>query len=307
MIPGALLADLPVFVIAVEAGGFAAAGARLNLSRSAVGRTIARLEGRLGVRLFHRTTRALALTEDGQTFFEHCRRALGDVQNATAMLDSGRRTVAGRLRVSMPVLFGRLCVAPILIALADAHPRLELDLNFTDRLVDLVEDGFDLVVRNGALRDWAGLTTRRIAHQPMRICAAPTYLDAAGIPTALSDLAGHRAILYGRPDRPRSWLFPQPGGPVTEIVPPSRMHFDDVGAIRDAALDGHGLAWLPGWLIRDAVASGRLVTVLSDLPAHAFDSHALWPRTPHLPLRVRLAIDALASALPPKIALPPAA
>ena len=305
MNPGDLLADLPVFVAAAEAGSFAAAAGRLNLTRSAVARTVARLEARLGVQLFHRTTRALALTDAGQTLFEHSRRAIAEMHSAAAMLESGRRAIAGRLRVSMPVLFGRLCVAPVLIQLAETHPKLELDLNFSDRLVDVMEDSFDLVVRNGALQDWPGLMARRIAHQPMRICAAPDYLDEAGIPNALNDLAHHRAIVYGRSGRVRAWLFPQPDEPSLEITPPSRMRFDDVEAVRDAALDGHGLAWLPGWLIRDDVASGRLVTVLPDMPAHVFESHALWPRSPRLPLRVRLAIDALAASLPPKLALPP--
>ncbi len=149
MLDSDIMPDLPVFVAAVEAGGFSAAAARLNLSRSAVGKTIARLEGRLGVRLFHRTTRSLTLTEDGQAFFEHCRRALNEVQAARTMLDSGRREAAGRLRVSVPVLFGRQCVAPVLIRLTEDHPKLELDINFSDRLVDVVEDGFDLAVRNG--------------------------------------------------------------------------------------------------------------------------------------------------------------
>lgn len=298
MIQGEMLADLPVFVAAVESGGFAAAGSKLNRTRSAVGRTIARLERRLGVRLFHRTTRSLALTDDGQAFFEHCRRAIDEMHAAAAMLDSGRRDVVGRLRVSMPVLFGRRCVAPVLIGLLDAHPRLDIDLSFNDRLVDVVEDGFDLVVRNGPLGNWPGLAGRRVAHQHMRVCAAPAYLDAAGVPETLADLVHHRAVLYGRPGRVRSWLFPRPDGASEEIVPPSRMRFDDLGTIRDAALARHGLAWLPCWLIRDDVAAGRLTTVLDHLPSHVFDTHALWPQTPHLPLRVRLAIDALAAALP---------
>lgn len=298
MIQSDLLADVPIFVAVVDAGSFSAAATRLNRTRSAVGRTIARLEHRLGVRLFHRTTRSLALTEDGQAFFEHCRRVLDEMLAATTMLDSGRREVAGRLRVSMPVLFGRRCVAPILIRLAEEHSKLELDLSFNDRLVDVVEDGFDLVIRNGALQGWPGLVGRRIAHQHMRVCAASSHLDAAGVPQDFPDLASHRAVLYGRPGRVRSWLFPQPDGSTREIVPPSRMRFDDLGAIRDAAVDGQGLAWLPCWLIRDDVAVGRLVTVLDHLPSHVFDCHALWPQTPHLPLRVRLAIDALAVELP---------
>nr|WP_157091480.1 LysR family transcriptional regulator [Methylobacterium nodulans] len=301
---GDLLVDLPAFVAAVEAGSFASAAAKLNLSRSAVGKAVTRLEGRLGTRLFHRTTRSLALTEDGQAFFESCRRALGDLQAARAMLESGRRDVAGRLRVSVPVLFGRRCIAPVLVQLVEAHPRLELDLNFNDRLVDVVEDGFDLVVRNGPLRDWPGLMARRIARQHMRVCASPAYLAAHGIPHALTDLARHRAVLYGRPGRVRSWLFPQPGAAPAEVTPPSRMRFDDLGAILDAAVDGLGLAWLPCWLIGADVRAGRLATVLDHLPSHVFDSHALWPQTSHLPVRVRLAIDALAASLPQATTLP---
>lgn len=299
-----MLADLPVFVAAAEAGGFAAAAAKLHLSRSAVGKAVARLEGRLGTRLFHRTTRVLALTEDGAAFLDHGRRALAELQAGRARLESGRREASGRLRVSMPVLFGRKCVAPVLIRLAETHPKLELDLNFSDRPVDLVEDGFDLAIRNGALQFWPSLMARRIAQQPMRICAAPRYLAAEGTPAALDDLTGHRAILYGRAGRVLSWLFPQDAGTLTTITPPSRLRFDDLGAIRDAALGAQGLAWLPWWLIRDDVAAGRLAIVLGHLPGHIFDSHALWPQTTHLPLRVRLAIDALAADLPQTTALP---
>lgn len=305
MLDSDIMPDLPVFVAAVEAGGFAAAAARLHLSRSAVGKTIARLESRLGVRLLHRTTRSLTLTEDGQAFFEHCRRALNEIQAARTMLDTGRREAAGRLRVSVPVLFGRQCVAPVLIRLTEDHPKLELDLNFSDRLVDVVEDGFDLAVRNGPLQNWPGLTGRRVAYQHMRVCASPRYVEEHGVPRDLHALSGHRAVLYGRPGRIKPWLFPQPGGVLAETTPPSRLTFDDLGTIRDAAVGGHGLAWLPCWLVRDDLAAGRLVTVLGHLPSHAFDSHLLWPQTPHLPMRVRLAIDALAAALPEATSLPP--
>jgi DNA-binding transcriptional LysR family regulator len=158
------LNGVSVFVEAVEAGGFSAAALRLNLSRSAVGKTIARLEGRLGVRLFHRTTRSQSLTDDGQAFYERCLRALEEIRAGEAMLESGQQEATGRLRVSMPVQFGRRCVAPILSHLAEKHPRLELDLNFSDRLVDLLEDGFDLAIRTGPLDQSAGLMTRRIAY-----------------------------------------------------------------------------------------------------------------------------------------------
>jgi DNA-binding transcriptional LysR family regulator len=292
------LNGVSVFVETVEAGGFAAAAARLRLSRSAVGKTIARLEIRLGARLFHRTTRSQSLTEDGQAYYERCLRALEEIRTGEAMLDSGRREIAGRLRVSAPVLFGRRCVAPILTGLARQHPKLELHLNFCDRLVDLMEDGFDLAIRNGAPGGGSGLMIRRIAYQRMTVCAAPAYLDARGTPRTVQDLNDHDAIAYGRSGYDRSWLFPVEGAPPIAIMPKARLRFDDLEAIADAAVAGMGLAWLPCWLIRERVVSGALVRVLDDRPGLVFDTHALWPQTPHLPLRVRLAVDTLAKALP---------
>jgi DNA-binding transcriptional LysR family regulator len=141
--------DIPAFVAVVEAGSFSDAARRLNLSRSAVGKAVSRLEERVGGRLFYRTTRTLSLTEDGLSFYEYCQRALVELRAGQDLMDSGRTEIRGRLRVSMPVLFGRRCVAPILLRLSAAHPKLELDMHFSDRLVDLVDDGFDLCVRNG--------------------------------------------------------------------------------------------------------------------------------------------------------------
>jgi DNA-binding transcriptional LysR family regulator len=293
------LSGVEAFVEAVEAGGFAPAAVRLGLSRSAVGKTIARLEARLGVRLFHRTTRSQSLTDDGQMFYERCVRALAELEAAEAALESGRAEPAGRLRVTAPVIFGRHCVAPILLDLLRRHPALELDLSFSDRPADLVEDGYDLAIRNGALPDNAGLMGRRVSGQRMTVCAAPAYLDAQGRPKALDDIAGHRAVVYGRGDRARRWLFPTPGGPDREVAPANRVRFDDLEAITDAAVAGLGLAWLPCWLVREHVAAGRLEQVLTDQPGLVFDTHLLWPRGPHLPLRVRAAIDALAAGLPP--------
>jgi DNA-binding transcriptional LysR family regulator len=292
------LTGVSVFVEAVEAGGFSAAAARLNLSRSAVGKTIARLETRLGARLFHRTTRSQNLTEDGQAFYERCLRALDEIRTGEAMLDSGRREIAGRLRVSMPVLFGRHCVAPVLTDIARQHPKLELDLDFSDRLVDLMEDGFDLAVRNGALGDGAGLMVRRLAYQRMTVCAAPAYLEARGSPRTPQELGDYDAIAYGRSGRIREWSFPRDNAPPLALTPPARLRFDDLEAIADAAVAGMGLAWLPCWLIRDRTLSGELVRVLDDWPGALFDIYAVWPQTPHLPLRVRLAVDTLAQTLP---------
>ncbi|GAB4067609.1 LysR family transcriptional regulator [Ancylobacter sonchi] len=292
-----VLSGLDVFVAAVEAGSFAAAAERANLTRSAVAKTVARLEARLGTRLFQRTTRSQALTEDGQLYYERCLRALEELRAGHAVLESGRREATGRLRVSMPVLFGRRCVAPVLAQLAARHPKLELDLSFSDRPVDLVEDGFDLAIRNGALGDGAGLMARTVGMQRMVVCAAPAYLAAHGAPRDLDALAAHHAVTYGRAGRIRVWQFPLADG-LREVTPPSRLRLDDLEAIADAAEAGHGLGWLPCWLVRDRVRAGTLVPVLKDLPQLVFATHALWPQAPHMPLRLRLALDILAVALP---------
>lgn len=294
----AWLAGVDAFVAAVETGSFSAAAERLNLTRSAVAKTVARTETRLGARLFHRTTRSLAVTEDGQAYYERCRRAIEEMRAGEAELDSGRREATGRLRVSAPVLFGRRCVAPILARLAARHSKLELELSFSDRLVDLVEDGFDLAIRNSPLGNGAGLLTRIVSLQRMSICAAPTYLERHGRPQSLEDLASHHNVTYFRSGKADPWRFPRGAGAPLELWPPSRMRFDDLEAVADAVEAGHGLSWLPCWLIRDRVRSGALTTLLQDLPAMVFEIHALWPETPYLSPRVRVAIDALAAELP---------
>lgn len=292
------LKGISIFVETVEAGGFSAAAERLHLTRSAVGKTIARLEQRLGVRLFNRTTRMQSLTEEGRFFYERCLRAVEEIRLGEALLESGRRGVRGRLRISMPVLFGRLCIAPILEKLLDEHPELELDLSFNDRIVDLVEDGFDLAIRNGQLKDNPELMARAVARQRMTVCASPAYLERHGIPQTIADIAQHRGIIYRRGDYERSWIFPAPGDPWREVQPQTRLRLDDLAAISDAAVAGRGLAWLPCWLVREDVTAGRLVQVLKHEAANIVDAHAVWLRSPVMLPKVRLAIDTLAARLP---------
>lgn len=291
------LSGIREFVTVVEAGSFAAAAQRLNVSRSAVGKAVARLEARLGVRLCHRTTRVLSLTEDGLAYHERCLRALKELEAAELALESGRLEPAGKVRVTLPVAFGRHCAAPVLFDVARRHPALVLEIAFTDRPLDLIEEGYDLAVRNGELPDDPALMTRALARQRMTVCASPAYLERHGRPATLDDLAAHQAIDYANPRRTRSWLFPGEQGRLDEIAMKGRIRLDDLEAISDAAVAGLGLAWLPCWLIRARVAQGELVR-LFDEPGSEFTSSALWPRAPFLPLRVRVLIDALAARLP---------
>ncbi|MGY4398250.1 DNA-binding transcriptional LysR family regulator [Sphingomonas sp. UYAg733] len=292
------LVSMAVFVKAVDLGSFAAAAIALDLSGPMVGKHVRSLEDRLGVRLLNRTTRRQSLTDFGRAYYERCRVVLVEADAADALAADQLSEPRGRLRVTMPVLFGRHCVTPILLDLARRHPMLELDLSFGDRIADLVEDGHDLSIRTGALVDRAGVIARRVARQRMIVCGSPAYLRLHGRPRDLSEIARHQGVIYRRSGRIRPWLFPRIGEAPLEVTPINRLRLDDLDAIADAAAAGMGLAWLPSWLVRERLRTGALVQLFADQPQFLYDCHALWLQTPHLPLRVRLAIDALAAGLP---------
>ncbi len=302
------LSGIAAFVNAAEAGSFALAAERMHLTRSAVGKTIARLEDQLGTRLFHRTTRSQSLTEDGHAFYERCVRALAELDAGAATLHAGRRDPQGRLHVSVPVLFGRRCVAPILLELAQRYPQLELQISFTDRVADLVEEGIDLVVRSGHLRNPpAGLVARRLGEQTMTLCAAPAYLARHGTPSTVAELAGHEGIFYAHGREEAAWPLPDENGVWHGVVVPHRLRLDDLETILAATAAGAGIARLPCWLLADALDNGTLVKVLPELPGPRIELHLAWQQTRHLPSRMRVAIDELAARLPTILAVDAAA
>lgn len=292
------LASMAVFVRAVDLGSFAAAADALEMSGPMVGKHVRFLEERLGVRLLNRSTRRQSLTEAGQAYYERCRAVLSEAEAADAVVADELSEPRGRLRVTMPALLGRHCIAPLLVKLARKHPHLELDLSFGDPIADIVETGYDLAIRTGDLDDQAGLITRRIASQRMVVCGARSYLRANGKPRSIDDLSAHQAIIYRRSGRVRPWLFPLGDQPPREIMPSGRLRLDDLEAIADAASQGMGLAWLPYWLVRERLNSGTLVGLFTEQPEFLYECHALWPRSPRLPPKVRAAVDALAAALP---------
>ena len=293
------LTGISAFVNAVEAGSFALAAERMNLTRSAVGKSIARLEERLGTRLFHRTTRAQHLTDDGAAFYAHCVRALAELEAGETALAAARYEPQGRLHVSAPVLFGRLCVAPLLLEMAARYPRLELQISFTDRVVDLVGEGVDLVVRSGRLHDVpVDLVARKLGEQTMVLVAAPEYLARHGIPRCVADLAQHHAVIYASGRHEAPWPLSDQGGTMRDIAMKQRLRFDDLETIAQAAKAGAGIARLPCWLIADAVRSGELVEVLRETPGPRVEMHLAWRRTRHLPTRMRAAIDLLVARVP---------
>lgn len=298
------LNGIEAFVAAVEAGNFALAAQRLHLTRSAVGKSVARLEERVGTRLFHRTTRSQSLTEEGHAYYERCRRALIELDAAEAALEAGRLVPTGRVRITLPELIGRARVAPLLLELGTLHPQLILDVTFSDRPVDIVEEGFDLAVRSGSLGDSAVLAARLLGHQWMGVYASPAYLSAHGRPAnpqaLMTSGAAHTFAGYARETGPVPWRFHDEAGRVTEFAAPTRFSFGcnslEVTAL--AAIQGVGVARLPAWLVADALTDGRLVQVFDDPRPFGYELNAVWPKARALPLKTRVVIDLLAERMP---------
>ena len=274
-----------LFLQVVESGNLTEAAERLNLTRSAVGKGLARLEARLGTRLLQRSTRRQHLTEDGQAYYEHCLRALAELEAAESVLESGRQQPRGRLRASVPLAFGHHYAAPALWGLMDRYPELEIEVCFSDRMIDLVQEGFDIAVRIGELPDTDRLNARRLGEQAMGLAASPAYLQRVGQIESVDDLTGHRGIAYRTNNPHRSRVI-------------SPLVLDDLQAVADAAIAGVGLAWLPSWLIAHYVLRGQLEAVLPGYREQPAPIHVVWPTAPHMPAKTRCAIDALVAATP---------
>jgi DNA-binding transcriptional LysR family regulator len=293
------LQGIAVFVSVVEAGSFTVAAERLGLSKSAVGKSIARLEDRLGVRLLERTTRSLKCTESGETFFQTCLGVLAELDDAETRLAAHRSSVSGRLRVSLPISFGRRWVLPVLLELGRANQGLQLEVSFTDRRVDLVEEGFDLVVRLGEPDESLGLSARLLGNQRWIACAAPDYLAAHGTPRSLDQLGEHECLVITNGNRPAPWPLVDEKGSRAMIKIAGRYSISYGDATRDAAVAGIGIACLPSWLICDELRAGRLVPILSQTAAEHSPIHALWPRARDLMPRMRVTVDALVARFLP--------
>jgi DNA-binding transcriptional LysR family regulator len=287
------LEGIAAFVAVAEAGSFTRAGENLGLTRSAVGKSVARLEARLGTRLFNRTTRSLSLTDEGARFHESCLRALAELETAEADLAERAGEPSGRVRIDLPVLFGRQWVLPLLLDLSARHPRLAFDIGFSNRMSDLTAEGIDIGVRIGELGDAAGLVARRLGTQTTRLCASPAYLARAGTPESIADLARHACVLERRRGGAPHWRLTDGAGRTQEIAVAGKLMLDRSDAAADAVMAGHGIGCLPGWLVAPAIRAGTLVAVLPEITSDALPIHALWPAQRPLPLRLRVVVDAL--------------
>lgn len=276
-------ADLLVFAIVARELNFSAAARRLGRTRQRVSETIARLEGRLGVRLLERTTRAVRLTEAGAAYAASCAAIAAQIDEANAAVRARQSAPTGRLRISAPGLFGRRFLAPIVSRFLRRHPGVTVELSLSDRRVDLVEEGFDLAVRAGELADSA-LTARRIGGSRIVWVASPELL--AGRPPPRPEALGGWPCVLTRPGE--RWEL---GDRALRVE--AALTVDDLEVACDAAVGGAGIVRLPRFLCAAALADGRLVELFGDLPPVVRGVYAVWPSRQHVPARVRLFVDAL--------------
>lgn len=281
------------FVLTAQLHSFTAAAVQLGITSSAVGKSVSRLESRLGVKLLHRTTRKLTLTSEGEAYLASCVRAIDDLGTTEDGLSTGQAEPRGRLRIDVPAAFGRRYLAPTLIALIQRYPQLDLVLSFGDRPVDMIADGIDLAVRIGTLRDDAELVARRLGEQHNVICAAPSYLQRRGPVENRAALLQHDCIISWRRGMRSTWLLKGPAGRIEQQEIHVRHALDDGEMLLASVLAGCGLAQLPGWLVQEHVDSGALVTVLDEYAGAAMPIHVLWPRTRYIQPKLRVVIDAL--------------
>jgi DNA-binding transcriptional LysR family regulator len=291
------LSSFNVFVQVAETRSFVTAGRLLGVSASAVGKSVSRLEQRLGVRLFHRSTRSITLTAEGTLFLERSRRILAEIEAAESELSQSTATPRGRLRVSLPLVSG--LVLPVLADFMAAYPQIQLDLDFSDRIVDVIEEGFDAVVRTGMPRD-SQLTARCLGSFRLRLVGSPAYFAQHGLPRQPADLAGHTCLHYRYPSSGKlePWaLRTEPGEPEWQI--PVSMVCNNIETRLCFAIRGQGIAYLPDFAIGNALANGTLCTVLDDYLTQTNTFHVLWPSGQHPSPKLRAFVDFLTARVFP--------
>lgn len=290
--------EMRTFTAVVDAGSFVRAAEDVGLSKAAVSRIVSELEARLGVRLLHRTTRRLSLTPEGEVFVERCRELLAGVEEAEAEISERSGAAVGLLKLSVPVTYGNLVLAPLWPGFMAAHPQIELDITLSDRVVDLVEEGFDMAVRIARLES-STLVSRRLSTTRLSVCASPKYLRTHGRPRHPADLAQHTVLAYSLLAVGNTWEFEGPEGKVAVTVRP-RMHTNSGDTCRAAALQHQGIILQPDFLVGDDLEAGRLVEVLPGYRLPDLGVYAVYPSRKHVLPKVRLLIDHLDQALAPR-------
>ncbi|SLK13813.1 DNA-binding transcriptional regulator, LysR family [Enterobacter sp. NFR05] len=286
-----------VFVQVAEMRSFVAVGRNLGVSASAVGKSIARLEDKLGVRLFHRSTRSITLTAEGHLLLERSRRILAEIEAAQQELTQAAEHPVGRLRLSLP-LVGSL-VLPVLGDFMRQYPQIQLDLEFTDRMVDVIAEGYDAVLRIGPPAD-SRLSARKLGHFRTVVVASPEYLARCGEPQTPADLTRHACLQYRFPSSGKLERWVMRGNEAeNELALPATMVCNNIETRVCFALRGLGIAWLPDFAIREALEEGALREVLADYASHTGVVHLLWPASKHPSPKLRVLIDFLSTRIFP--------
>jgi DNA-binding transcriptional LysR family regulator len=287
------LQQIVAFAETAKHGSFAAAARELGSAPSTLAKAVARLEQSLGVKLFHRTTRHVGLTADGERLYARCQRLLHEVEELHADAAGVRAEPSGVLRVDLPLAYGRKVLLPALSGLATRHPRLVLDVRLSDAYVDLVKEGIDVAVRAGDMRD-SSLVARKFDTQQLLLLASPAYLSGHGVPQRIDQLAGHSAIVFRMPTsgKTRPWQFRQRGRAV-ELHPEWRLQLGDGEAIVRAAAMGLGIAQVPDYMAEDELARGELVQLLPELAPAPMAISAVYPGHRMVPPRVRAFLEML--------------
>ncbi|HBO12362.1 MAG: LysR family transcriptional regulator [Pseudomonadales bacterium] len=280
--------EMQTFTCVVDAGSFVGAADALGVSKAAVSRHVNELESRLGVRLLHRTTRRLSLTSEGEVFLARCRELLSSLNEAEAEITASSDTARGLLRVNVPVTFGIRRLAPLWGEFRERHSQVRLDITLADRLVDLVEEGYDLAIRIGAL-DSSSLVSRRLTVTRLILCAAPEYLASHGTPEHPDELQDHAVIGYSYFSSGDAWQLEGPEGPVIASTRPC-IHSNNGDTCRGAALAGQGIILQPDFLVGDDIAAGTLVELMPEYRAAELGVYAIYPSRRHIAPKIRALI-----------------
>ena len=289
-------ADMRMFVAVVDAGSISGAAERLEVAKSAVSRRLTDLEARLGAELLHRATRRLGLTHSGRAFFERAQRILADLEEAEQAVSQAHGAIRGRLKVALPLSFGLLHLAGLINEFLGLHPEVEFDLDFNDRQIDLMQEGFDLAIRIARLPD-SSLIARKLAPIRHALCASPDYLARHGTPARADDLASHAGLVYSNLANPGLWSYVRPDGQPGSVQVPVKLRANNGDFLCRAAIAGQGVILHPTFYLSDAIRTGELVPLLTDHAWPELNAYALYPPTRHLSRRVRAFVDFLAEKL----------
>lgn len=289
------LTALSTFVRAAETRGFTDAGRHLGVSASAVGKTVARLEERLGTRLFHRSTRSVTLTAEGEIFLETCRKVIEELNSVEQKLARARQAPNGKLRVSLPILPDLFM--PALKIFMEAYPHIELDLSFSDQLVDVIEEGFDIAIRTGDGSD-SRLMSRTVGAYRLQIVGSPSYFERFGTPLTPADLVDHACLHHRYPTTGKleTWPFVRDSIPEEQAIPIT-MAASTLPPLLSLTMAGAGITCLPDFITAEPIADGRLVRILEQHTTHHNVFRAVWPSSRHLSPKIRVFVDTLVEHL----------